>query len=435
MPARRFNLICIATLAWLCLTAAAFAQATISNRAYQITVNSSPPDGYRLTVARRDDPRVRRTITPAPRLFYSDRDPGFQRASLKEEGTTTAGWKAGATAAVETDLFKVAPFARLTRPMAMTEDAGRKLTFVYEPTAQAAVSLLVELPEADGAPIIELRLTPKVAGWFSAGFAGLEPRAASSLDFLYAPLVWSWLRFPAQSYLTPEAFCTTAATFTNNDRIAEGITPDPAEIPYRFAKFDNSRFGLVLRDEEGLARPMLFAPVLGGAESRRAAGETCSFKCRYVLMGGDWYAGLQHVLGDIFHYRDERQNATVSLNRTLENMIAYAMDDHYSGWVEELKDFDYRRDVPGTVKVVSALHPLGVALVTGDEEIYRRRALPAIEYVMSRQKYLYATDESITKQNPSHFLRGPCDEHRARGGADRRTAQPRRDPVECGRAL
>ena len=46
--------------------------------------------------------------------------------------------------------------------------------------------------------------------------------------------------------------------------------------------------------------------------------------------------------------------------------------------------------------------------MTGDREIYNRRALPLIEYVMSREKYLYATDEAITYQNPSHFLRGPC---------------------------
>ncbi len=48
----------------------------------------------------------------------------------------------------------------------------------------------------------------------------------------------------------------------------------------------------------------------------------------------------------------------------------------YSGWVEDLRRFDYRFDVPGTVKVVSALHALGIALMTGDSEIYRRRARP-----------------------------------------------------------
>ena len=48
----------------------------------------------------------------------------------------------------------------------------------------------------------------------------------------------------------------------------------------------------------------------------------------------------------------------MSLNETLENTAAYAMNDTYSGWVEELKGFDYTTDVAGTVKVVSALHPL-----------------------------------------------------------------------------
>jgi hypothetical protein len=194
------------------------------------------------------------------------------------------------------------------------------------------------------------------------------------------------------------------------------VAADPGEIPYRYATFENSRFGLTLRDADGQARPMLFAPVLGGAGSQRAPGESFTFRTRYVLAGGDWYAGVQHVLRDVFAYRAERQNATLSLNETLDNMVAFAMDDAYSGWVPELKGFDYKWDVPGTVKVVSALHALGVALVTGDREIYRRRALPLIEYVMSREKYLYATDEAITYQNPSHFLRGPCVEIGELGG-------------------
>ncbi len=149
-------------------------------------------------------------------------------------------------------------------------------------------------------------------------------------------------------------------------------------------------------------------PCSAGKDRGAQPGERFTFRTRYLLAAGDWYAGVQHVLRDVFAYRAERQNASFSLNDTLDNMIDFAMNDAYSGWVPELKGFDYRLDVPGTVKVVSALHALGVALVTGDREIYRRRALPLIEYVMSREKYLYATDEAITYQNPSHFLRGPC---------------------------
>jgi hypothetical protein len=388
----------------LCGAAPIWAQTSLSNRVYQLTVSRN---GQEITVSRRDVPRVRRVITPALRLFYSEHDPGHRLAALREEVTNAAGWKSNAAAAVETDLFKAASSTVFSQPLEHRL-SGRQITFRYAPSAQAEVTLTIELPEGDEAPAIAWQCRAQAAGWFSVGFVGIAPQPPETLDFLYAPLVWSWRRFPAHAYLTPEAFCTTAAVFTNQDGITEGLAPDVAEIPYRFAKFDNSRFGLALRDEAGRARPMLFAPILGGAESKRAVNEAFAFRQRYVLQGGDWYAGVRHILRDLFHYRDERRNATVSLNGTLENMLAYAMDDHYSGWVAELKGSDYRFDVPGTVKNVSALHPLALALVTGDEELYRRRALPMIEYVMSRQKYLYATDETITKQNPSHFLRGPC---------------------------
>src|SRR5262249_40661642 len=61
-------------------------------------------------------------------------------------------------------------------------------------------------------------------------------------------------------------------------------------------------------------------------------------------------------------------------------------------------------------KVVSALHPLSLALLTDNEEIYRRRALPIIEYLMSRQKYLFSLVEGQRHQSPSHYLKGPAAE-------------------------
>ena len=89
-------------------------------------------------------------------------------------------------------------------------------------------------------------------------------------------------------------------------------------------------------------------------------------------------------------------------------MIAFAMNDIYSGWVDDLKGFDYTTDVGGTVKVVSALHPLSAALLTDNREIFRRRALPITEYLMSREKYLFslATGDHGTRI-PRTFCAGP----------------------------
>jgi hypothetical protein len=140
------------------------------------------------------------------------------------------------------------------------------------------------------------------------------------------------------------------------------------------------------------------------------SGTPFSFRMRLVVKPGGWYPAFQHIAEQMYGFHDYRQNTAGSLNDTIENMIAFAMNDTYSGWVDDLKGFDYTTDVGGTVKVVSALHPLSVALLTDDREIFRRRALPITEYLMSREKYLLSVAPGIKGQNPSHFLRGPSAE-------------------------
>ena len=44
--------------------------------------------------------------------------------------------------------------------------------------------------------------------------------------------------------------------------------------------------------------------------------------------------------------------------------------------------------------------------MTDSLEVFRRRALPIAEYLMSREKYLFSVATGIEHQNPSHFMRG-----------------------------
>ncbi|MEO7598592.1 MAG: hypothetical protein ABIV50_06655, partial [Opitutus sp.] len=80
------------------------------------------------------------------------------------------------------------------------------------------------------------------------------------------------------------------------------------------------------------------------------------------------------------------------------------------GWDADLKGFDYNTDVKGTVKVVSALHPLAAALIQDDPEIYRLRALPMTEFLMSRTKYLYNALPGEAGQNAARDMKGPAAE-------------------------
>jgi hypothetical protein len=414
---RKILLVCL--LGLLASAAPVSAQpVALQNQLYRIEVAPAA-----IVVTRLDAPGLTREIRPELTLQFTAADPGYTDA--RAEGTTrVAAWKASEAKVAVRDFWSVGTLSAL-RSTRVVATAARTTELEFPPAASGRLTLTIRLDEGSAPPAFTWRLTATQPGWFSVGFTGVTPRDPASLDFLYQPLVWSWKRFPVAPVLTPENFAATAAVFTNVANATEGLAPDVAEIPYRFATFANSRFGLGLRDAGGQARPVVFAPVLGGAESKLAPGDTRSFTVRYFLQPGDWYAGLNHFYRAIAGYRNERQNATGSLNETFERIVDYAMDDVYGGWVAELKGADYRFDVPSAVKNVAASHVLSVALTTGDAEIYRRRGLPMLEYLLSREKYLYADDEKITTQSPSHLLRGPAVElgeltalHELTGGRD-----------------
>jgi hypothetical protein len=402
------------------------AASPLENDLYRISIVSSP--GAPPVIAVEHKPGgITRNLAPSMRIAFSSTDP--QLVPSRADGFPgVVGWKKGGKVP-DNNIHKCE--GSTVSATAATQVDGR-MVFTLAPNPYGTARLEISLPAGSEAPSITMGIRSARDGWFSLGFTGLDPVSPDKLDFLYQPLTWSWKRFPTTSCLTEEAYVTTAAAFINTAGFTEGIAPAPEMIPYRYALSThwnkagdptdrmwkdfpadgpkgNSLFALSVRNNAGLAQPALFAPVLGGTNSFLKAGADYQFICKYLLAPGDWVAGSEFLLRKIFKYRNERQNATCSLNDTFDNMLAFAMNDTYSGWNPELKASNYRFDVPGGVKNVSALHPLSLALVTGDPEIYRLRALPMIEYVMSRERFLFSNDTTPNQaQRPSHRLTGPC---------------------------
>lgn len=375
----------------------------LKNDSYKVSIYTTSKGTPDIEIVRPAEKTKKIKISPTLAIFYSAKDPVYKRGRISEGSSPVASW--GEQKGI--NLWEAGEHIELTA-VKFTVREAQKVIFQFVQPEKFIVELKMNLAPGAAAPEFLWSITAKSAGWFSVGFTGLKAQKPEELDFLYQPLVWSWKRFPEEAVLTPEAFATTAASFTNSNGFTEGLAVNPKEIPYRFAKFNNSRFGIAIRTKDGQAKPMVFSPILGGASSQMQEGDQYHFSIRYFSQSGDWNKGVDYLFEDILKYHNERRNVSVSLNQTLENMIDFAMDDVYGGWVKKLKGSDYKFDVPGTVKNVSALHPLSIAITTGNQEIYDRRALPMIEYMMSRQKYLYAVSDTIIKQNPSHFLKGPC---------------------------
>ncbi len=420
---KKKNLVLAFLAAVLSFNAAAQSKTyTLQNESYSIRA-----DVHKIQITATNGQESSRTLEPIVQVIQSLNDPMMSEARSDNRLSPQVAWNNPmdlkevpekndkAESALEyykntgneTDFYKVGK-ATVLKATSIVQLDNRQIRFAFKKNSSYTVTLDILLPEGNEPPVIETAIRVKRKAWYSIGFTGVRSQDTSAFEFLYQPMIWTWKRFPEKGYLTSEKFAVTAAVFANDGQSTEGIAPDPSEIPYRFATVENSRFGLLLRSEAGKVQPMVFAPILGGEGSFMENGQTFRFKTRYILKSGDWNVGMNHVLHNIFHYRNERKNAAVTLNQTLDNIIKIAMNDKSGGWIDSLKGFDYVQDAIGTIKVVSALHQLGTAMVTGSGDIYSKRALPTMAYVMSREKYLYTTDERQRIQSPSHFLKGPC---------------------------
>ena len=313
---------------------------------------------------------------------------------------------AGDTQRRTADVFAAAPLTRV-RATAVTRE-GDALRFAFAEQADFTFAATLTLPAGDVEPVLTFTLTPKRTAWFSVGYTGAPAFVPAELAENWQPFIWQEKRFPDRSYLTPAFECSLPATLVRKGNVTLGVVADADELPFSpLPLLDNSRFGVALRNAAGEAQPMVFAPMLGGAESKRASGQAFTFKVRLFAGAGDVTTAYEALARRLYGFRDYRRNAIASLNETLDNMIDYGMS-HYSWFIEELKGCSYSTDVPGAVKNVSSLNPLNLALVADDEEIFQKRAYPILEFMLSREKFLFSLDAKQKIQSPSRALLGPC---------------------------
>ncbi|MBI5689595.1 MAG: hypothetical protein HZC55_05815 [Verrucomicrobia bacterium] len=328
-----------------------------------------------------------------------------QAAAHVEDGfdpSVDRGYGAGRTA----NLFSAGRALTVPGTAAQLSTDGRELTWTLPGNAVADLAAAIDLPADGTAPRLTLTATARVAGWFSFGYTGapeVDPTAATEL---WQPLIYNERRFPHESFLEAGYRCPLPTTLVSHGGITLGVVADPTEYPFQpLPNFANSRFGVALRNAAGRAQPMLFAPLLGGAGSALQPGEKRTFVMRLFLARGSLSAAYEQIARSLFGFADLRHNALGSLNATFERMLDFGLSD-YAKFHADLRGFAYDTDVPGAVKNVSALHPLGLSLVTDRRDIFDRLARPQIEYFLSRERFLFTTDPKTKGQSASSRLGG-----------------------------
>ena len=312
----------------------------------------------------------------------------------------------GSTKSRTADLFRAAPHVTLSATGCVETKTGYRFSFPEHPSF--TLEATIELPDPSAPPVLSYRFTPRNNGHYSVGFMGAPAHPLDAVDEIWQPLIWQEKRFPTASFMELAYRCPVPTALVTHKGVTVGMVVDPEEFPFdALPVVENSRFGVAVRSASGLAQPMTFAPVLGLAGSQMKANQSFSFKLRPVLVKGGTTTACETIATSLYGFRDYRSNAIGSLNRTLENLVDYGMSDWSRFHVDE-KGCSYATDAPGSVKNVSSLNPLGLAMITDDEQIFNQRAYPLIEYMLSRGKFLFTTDRNQTIQAPSYVLNGPC---------------------------
>ena len=304
------------------------------------------------------------------------------------------------------DLFRAAPMETL-RASAHEWSDGR-MEWIFPDTETFTLRASVSLPESGGEPVLQFHLTPKIDGWFSVGYLGAPSFDPAKMEAVWQPLIWQDKRFPDQSYMTESARCTLPATTVTRDGSTVAVVADPSEFPFQpLPTVANSTFGVAVRNQEGQAQPMIFAPILGGVGSKMKPSGEFDFKARLFVSKASSTEAFAQIAQRIYNFQDYRSNDEIGpLNQTFERMTRFAMGP-YAKFNQDLRGAAYDTDVPGSVKNVSSLHPLGVALATDSPEIFDERAKPMIEYALSRERFLFTTDPNVKGQVHLPTWRGP----------------------------
>jgi hypothetical protein len=311
----------------------------------------------------------------------------------------------GSTQQRTADLFSLKNKIYL-KPLSTRSKKGN-IEFSYEKNEKFEFCASIKQTSKFGVFELTFQITPKIKGYFSVVYVGAPKVNIADATEIWQPMIWQEKRFPDMSYITAAFQCPIPTTFVQNNGITVGVVANPNEFPFNpLPMLENSRFAVALRGEKGEASPMIIAPIYGGTESLMDAGKAFKFSSLLYISKKEVSQAYEDVARNMFGFKDYRKNDICSLNKTFENIVDYSLSK-YSWFIDDQKGCAYSTDVQGAVKNVSSLNPLELSIVTDRKDMFDKRAYPLIEFMLSREKFLFCLDSTQKIQSPSRKMTGP----------------------------
>lgn len=254
---------------------------------------------------------------------------------------------------------------------------------------------------------ITLQFTPTSNGYYSMGIAAFQSMAADSVTNIQLPPMFQYRRLSPQPVLLPSGMMPQPVAITETKTGAGLFSTFTSGLASTFKPSDwgsaySSPMGFSIKNEVNRIQPVAFAPVMGLDDSKLTAGQTIQRGFVIGAMAGGWNEVLTYVSDSIYKVKDYRQQHTASLTDAAFNMIDLVKNDQAAGWDAALKGFYDIEANPAVVPTVVHSSPLtmvSAAVLSRDENLYITRALPTIEYTLSRSGFRWAKAVSGTPFN------------------------------------
>lgn len=287
---------------------------------------------------------------------------------------------------------------QLCKPARVTQVSSEEIKITYLTDEGNEVKGTWKLKPQSSNYELSLEYAAKDEGFYSFVVSAFQSVAANSVKNVQLPPMFNYTRIPQEPLLVPSAMTPQPLAIVEvantGKPLSFFVSGVADEFPLDWAKDVTSRIGFSLKNEFNEVQPVAFAPVLGLSDSKLLKGATLKRKFNIGAVAGNWNDALAYISTNIYQVKDYRLQDSTSLTNAAFNIIDLIKDEHASGWNPKLKGFyDIEADpkVAPTVAQSSPLAIISASVIAKDEDLYLTRALPTIEYTLSRSAFRWAT--------------------------------------------